>query len=252
MAVPLMDHHSLATISLVGTCLDVLGTLYLAYDLLGGQHGPLRLITRVVTYSFVFGVGYGIGLGVYFGIVCGLAIGSTVAMELNRAARGLEHYSLPWEGVFAAIRGTAFAAGLYPATGMRFAVAFAMLNTAGQIVAYGRGTRPAMDYTASGRPRMTRRQFWRTLERAAGYVVAALFCSALVHHVEHTWAFAVRVGLVVGLVTGLGQMLNPFIEYYADHLPERRLGAFGIALILCGFLMQSVQFWVALLDVKVK
>src|SRR2546422_3646844 len=29
--------------SITGTCLDVLGSLYLAYDLLGGQHGPLRL-----------------------------------------------------------------------------------------------------------------------------------------------------------------------------------------------------------------
>ena len=46
-----MDHHTLAAISITGTCLDVLGTLYLAYDLLGGQHGPLRLLTRAVTYS---------------------------------------------------------------------------------------------------------------------------------------------------------------------------------------------------------
>ena len=41
-----MDHHTVAAISIAGTCLDVLGSLYLAYDLLGGQHGPLRLLTR--------------------------------------------------------------------------------------------------------------------------------------------------------------------------------------------------------------
>jgi hypothetical protein len=58
-----MDHHTVAAISITGTCLDVLGSLYLAYDLLGGQHGPLRLLTRAVTYSIVFGVGYGLGLG---------------------------------------------------------------------------------------------------------------------------------------------------------------------------------------------
>src|SRR5208282_4938825 len=55
---PSMDHHTVAAVSIAGTCLDVLGTLYLAYDLLGGQHGPLRLLTRMVTYSIVFGVGY--------------------------------------------------------------------------------------------------------------------------------------------------------------------------------------------------
>ena len=45
----------------------MLGSLYLAYDSLGGQHGPLRLLTRAVTYSVVFGVGYGLGLGLWFG-----------------------------------------------------------------------------------------------------------------------------------------------------------------------------------------
>jgi hypothetical protein len=105
-----MDHHTLAAISISGTCLDVLGSLYLAYDLLGGQHGPLRLLTRAVTYSVVFGVGYGLGIGLAFGLVAGIATGVTVAIELNRAARGLDHYSLTWEGFFSAIRGSAFAA----------------------------------------------------------------------------------------------------------------------------------------------
>jgi len=41
--------------TLRGSGLDVLGSLYLAYDLLGGRHGPLRLLTRAVTYSVVFG-----------------------------------------------------------------------------------------------------------------------------------------------------------------------------------------------------
>jgi len=39
-----MDHHTVAVVSLTGTCLDVLRSLYLAYDLLAGQHGPLRLL----------------------------------------------------------------------------------------------------------------------------------------------------------------------------------------------------------------
>jgi hypothetical protein len=44
--------------------------------------------------------------------------------------------------------------------------------------------------------------------------------------------------------------VNPYIEYYADTLPERWLGAFGIGLILCGFALQSVQYWLALFDVR--
>ncbi len=229
----------------------MLGSLYLAYDLLGGQHGPLRLLTRAVTYSIVFGVGYGLGLGLFFGLAAGVATGITVSIELNRAARGLPHHSLPWEALFSAIRAAGFAAGLYRRVGVRFALAFAVLITAGQVFAYFRGMRPALDYSASRRPRLTRRQFRGTALRTAGYVVAALISSALIHHLEHAGSFAIRVGLVTGLVTGVGITVNPFIEYYADKLPERRLGAFGIGLILCGFALQSLQYWLALFDVRV-
>jgi len=244
-----VDHHTVALVSITGTCLDVLGSLYLAYDLLGGQHGPLRLLTRAVTYSVVFGIGYGLGLGLFFGLSSGIATGITLAIELSRAARGLDHYSLPWEELFSAIRGLAFGAGLYRILGFGFAIAFAILITVGQVFAYSRGMRPALDYEASRRPRLTRRHFWGIVVRTVGYTVTALICSAFIHHVDHAWSFAIRVGLVTGIVTGVGVTFNPYIEYYADNLPERRLGAFGIALIFCGFALQSLQYWLSLLDV---
>lgn len=244
-----MDHHTLAAVSITGTSIDVLGSVYLAYDLLGGQHGPLRLLTRAVTYSIVFGIGYGLGLGLLCGVAAGITTGITLAIEFSRASRGLEHYSLPWEGVFSAIRGVGFGVGLYRVVGFQFAFAFAVLITIGQIVAYSRGMRPSIDYVAARRPRLTRSRFWGTVIRTVGYIASALICSIFIHHVEHAWAFAIRIGLVTGLVTGVGATVNPFIEYYADNLPERRLGAFGIGLILCGFALQSVQYWLALFDV---
>jgi hypothetical protein len=246
-----MNHHTVAAISIAGTFLDVLGSLYLAYDLLGGQHGPLRLLTRAVTYSIVFGIGYGLGLGLFFGICAGITTGVTISIELNRAARGLPHYSLPVEALCAAVRGVGFGAGLDRILGFRYALAFAILITAGQIVAYSRGMRPATDYAANRRPRITRRQFWGTVERTLGYILTALICNLVAQRIEHPWSFAIRVGVVTGIVTGIGVTFNPFIEYFADHLPERRLGAFGIALILCGFALQSLQYWLALLDVHV-
>ena len=243
-----MDHHTVAAVSIAGSCLDVVGSLYLAYDLLGGQHGPLRLLTRIVTYSIIFGVGYGLGLGSFFGLTAGGAIGTTAAIELNRVARGLKHYSLPWEGGFSAIRAAGFGVGLYPIVGLEYVTAFAILITVGQIFGYSRGISPTMDYGASRRPRLTRRQFWGSVVRTFGYAAAALICSALVHHVN--WSFSIRVGLVTGIVTGAGQTITPYIEYYADSLPERWLGVFGIGLILCGFALQSLQYWLALFDVR--
>jgi hypothetical protein len=119
------------------------------------------------------------------------------------------------------------------------------------VVAYIRGIRPALDYAATGRPRITRRHAWAILVRTLGYTATALLCSAFVQHVEHAWLFAIRVGLVTGVVTGIGGAVIPLIEYFADNLPERRLGAFGIVLIFLGFTLQSFQYWLAVLDVRV-
>jgi hypothetical protein len=246
-----MDHHTVASISIAGSCLDVLGSLYLAYDLLGGQHGPLRLLTRAVTYSIIFGLGYGFGLGLIFGVAAGLATGVTFAIELNRMSVHQDHYALPWEALFSAIRATAFGAALYPQVGFRFAAFYAILLIAGQAIAYRRGVRPSLNYSATRRPRFSRAGAEATVIRTVGYIAAALLCSAVVRHVDHPWIFATRLGLVTGLVTGLGMAFSPYVEYYADNLPERRLGVFGIGLMFCGFALQSLQYWLAVFDVHV-
>ena len=106
------------------------------------------------------------------------------------------------------------------------------------------------NYSASRRPRFSRRQSVGTVIRTVGYIATALICSAFIHHVDHPWAFAIRVGLVTGIVTGVGGTLTPYVEYYSDNLPERRMGVFGIGLILCGFALQSLQYWLALFDVR--
>lgn len=248
-----MDHHTVAAISIAGSSLDVLGSVYLAYDLLGGEHGPLRVLTRAVTYSIIFGLGYGCGLGLIFGIATGAATGFSLAVELNRAARAAPHLSLFWEAVLSALRGFAFAAGLYRMVGFQFAVAFGVLITLGQIVAYSQGVRPAMDYDARlGKLRMSRRTLTASLMRTIGYIAAALVCSAFVQHLEHPWAIALRIGFVTGIVTTVGLLVSPFVESFADGLPARIMGAFGIGLIFVGFTLQSVQYWLALFDVPLR
>ncbi len=246
-----MDHHTVAAIAIAGSCLDVLGSLYLAYDLLGGPHGPLRLLTRAVTYSILFGLGYGLGLGLVFGVASGLALGVTIAIELNRTSKRQDHYSLRWEALFSAIRASAFSAALYPQVGLRFAILYGVLLTGGQIVAYSRGVRPSLSRTTSGGRRFTRVLLGSTVLRTAGYIAAALLCSAVVRHVEHPWLFATRLGVVTGLVTGFGMAFSPHVEHYADNIPARRMGVLGVALMFCGFALQSLQYWLAVFDVRV-
>ena len=136
--------------------------------------------------------------------------------------------------------------------GFRFAILYAVLLTAGQVVAYLRGVRPALIYSTTRRgPMFKRLLISSTLLRAAGYIAAALLCSAVVRHVEHPWLFALRLGGVTGLVTGVGMAFSPYVEYYADNLPQRRMGVVGIGLMFCGFALQSVQYWLAVFDAHV-
>ena len=93
-----MDKHTLALISILGSSLDVLGALYLAYDLLGGEHGPLRTLTRAVTYAVLFGTGYGIALGPVFGLASGVAL-STFATVSRCVNWGLRSPDQLWRAI---------------------------------------------------------------------------------------------------------------------------------------------------------
>ena len=81
------DHRTVAVISLGGTALNLLGGLYLTYDLFGEKHGPLRTLTRAVTYGVLFFIGYVIFLPVRFSVLAALGAGGTLAIEFSRAAR---------------------------------------------------------------------------------------------------------------------------------------------------------------------
>src|SRR5258706_16405819 len=83
----MIDKHTIALISIIGCSLDLLGAMYLAYDLLGGEHGPLRTLTRAVTYGGLFGVGYGLGLGPIFGLGGGATGGVTLRWGVFGGAR---------------------------------------------------------------------------------------------------------------------------------------------------------------------
>ena len=242
-----LDVHTLALISIVGNTLDVLGALYLAYDLLGGEHGPLRTLTRGVTYGVLFGFGYGVALGPRFGLATGLAHGITLAWEYSRASKGRPKSGFWYDTAMSAIRGIGFALGAAWLYGWTFGIMFGLFSTAGQAVAYRFGIRPSQDYQPANRPRVTKFQLLAALNRTVGYAVAG-YVSALAAQL-HSSALTVglKAGLTIGLVTAIAGAFTPFVEWRADRIPAKRMGVFGVGLILIGFTMQSVQYWVALL-----
>jgi hypothetical protein len=248
----MIDKHTLALICIVGNCLDVLGALYLAYDLLGGEHGPLRTLTRGVTYGALFGGGYGLALGPVFGLASGVTHGITLASEFSRASRHLPKPGFWYDVAMSAIRGAGFALGAAYLYGGIFGVTFGALSAVGQVLGYRAGIRPTVDYQPATRPRMTKLQFFAAVNRTVGYAFAGYISALVAHQQASALSVGVKAGLVVGVVTAIAGSCTPFVEWIADHVPEKRMGVFGVGLIIAGFSLQSVQYWLALLDVSVR
>ena len=247
-----IDKHIVALISIIGSSLDVLGALYLAYDLLGGEHGPLRTLTRVVTYGVLFGTGYGIALGPVFGLASGLAHGITLGWEYSRASRHEPESGFWLNTAMSAIRGCGFAVGAAYSFGAPFGITFGALSTAGQAIAYQIGIRPTVGYKPATRPRVTRFQLLAAANRTVGYAITGYVSSLVAQHREHAIAVGLKAGLAIGLVTAIAGAFTPFVEWTADHVPEKRMGVLGVGLILIGFTLQSAQYWAVLLDVNLR
>jgi hypothetical protein len=60
------------------------------------------------------------------------------------------------------------------------------------------------------------------------------------------------LGAAAGTVGALVGLFSTVIEWWIDNLPERWLGVLGLGLILVGMVLQSVQYWVVVLDVSVR
>jgi len=151
-----------------------------------------------------------------------------------------------------AIRGCGFAVGAAYSFGTAFGITFGVLSTAGQMVAYRVGIRPTAGYKPAMRPRLTRFQLLAGANRTAGYTAAGFLSSLVAHERAHAIAVGLKAGLAIGMVTVIFSSCTPFVEWAADHVPERRMGVIGVGLILIGFTLQSVQYWATLLDVGVR
>ena len=151
-----------------------------------------------------------------------------------------------------AIRGVGFGLGAAYVYGGAFGAAFGALSTMGQVIGYRVGIRPSLDYQPATRPRLTKYQFLAVVNRTVGYIVAGYVSALVAQQRANALSVGVRAGLGIGVVTAIANTCTPFIEWGADHVPQKTMGVLGIGLILVGFALQSVQYWLALLDVSVR
>ncbi len=255
-----MDHHLIALFALIGMGLNLLGGVFLAYDLFGRRLGALRALLRALLYCFLFVGLYSIALDLRFALVAGIGLGLTLTYELGRMGSSGKEMARPqsWRGFFslnrqqiglALLRGFFLGAGAAWAFSIDFGILFGLFTGAALIVGYWLGFSPSQGFEYSTRPHLSRIKLLGACVRAIVLALAAALTNWIKPIGAQTFEFSLRYGVFVGLAGLLFGTLTGFTEWYTDNLPERRLGLFGICLIICGVILQSVQYWVSLLDV---
>ena len=248
----IVSQRTLAILALSGTFSDLLGGLYLAYELLGGARGPLRTMTRAVTYGLVFAGLYTAGLGIPFGLIAGAGLGILLGIEF-----GLDPTRRPrWVSLmFAVARATVFGVAGGVDRGPEFGLLFGVLTAVVLVATYWMRFSVAGEYQARAsmhwllRRDVALNQAVRASLTALGFGIVAAVTGA---GAAASTLAALRFFLVVfavGLVAGTA---SPHVEAWAERMPTRRMGTVGIALIVLGLQLQSVQYWVTLLGITVR
>jgi len=225
-------------LSLAGVILDALGGLYLAYDLLGGKNGPLRTVTKSVSYGLMFGSAYAVPLGLWFGLAGLLVSGPALSIEIGR--RNVREVHPLFEAVaFGLLRAVSFGAAGWLSKDLWFGVNFGIFCAVGFVAAYLVVGPPAD--TSVGHLRIDKPVLKRAAFRGVSIGLAAVLSGAI-HKESHTLSYGAEVGVVTGLSSGILVAIAPAVEAWVDNLPDRRLGGYGAILVLIGSLFQTLQY----------
>ena len=244
-----VDHRVIDIFALSGAVLDALGGLYLAYDLLGGKYGPLRTLTRCTTYAIPYGLGYAL-IGRWFGVIGCVLMGPITGFEQSRRAR--EGREAKFEStLFAVLRGVAFAIASWSSASPAFAVVFGLLCAIFLILAYRLAGSPGDVWVEQAKPHISK-VTWVVFASRGFAVGASSIVAGAVTGTPGEFALGLKIGLVAGSLSGLTNAFGPLVEWWADNLSPRRLGAFGTILLLIGFCLQSVQYVLPLFNVPIR
>jgi hypothetical protein len=241
----------IAELSLVGMGPDALGGCYLAYDLLGGKRGPLRMIARAAGYVTLCFIGYVLVVGVRYAIVAASGMGILLGIEFRIARMNpsdRERHRIVV--LFGFQRGLVLGLAGISVAGPLFGAVFGRLSGAGLTISYLLGVAPTQDYEAESKPHISGHKMLASLWRAVAVGIAGIVAGVLNAPTTYWILFGLKLGLAAGNVNALVGLFCPAIERWTENLPERRLGVAGLGLIFVGMTLQSIQYWIVVFELS--
>jgi hypothetical protein len=242
-----MDNHLAAVITVIGMTCDVLGGLYLAYDLLGGENGPLARLTKIVNYSVLMILLFLFPMGLKFSLIVGAAFGTALGLHFDRIGKNIPDTNKFLLGV-AALRaiatGIAVTLNATPVLAIVIAVAvFAMSYLLPKF-----RISPVAVYQSAKKPQLNFKQLIIAGVLAGTAIAVGVFGASITGGDKSTIHFAVTFGITFGMAVMVVTTVSPLVEWYSDHLPPKSFGTAGIILFIRGFIIQAIPSIATIFD----
>ncbi len=293
----MLNQRVVGSILLFGQVLDLLGGLYLAYDLFGGTKGPLRRLTEIITYIAAALAVYGSGVAAIFSLISiynprliatfgfGAALGGAVGLAAGGGIGGGfgYAYNLKYQrryimrssrqrmiyavvvGLVTGLTGYGFfglAAMLeadHLAPGQTVVIAFVFSLANGVLFASMLArllVRRLSEAEQGQKPPFDRVGFLAGVVTGAlvGIIIAVgywlIYTPSVLTVILLATGGAVVAALGVGLFLGGVQGLEWRIGRFSSG--GRRLGIFGASLVLIGFGLQSLQYYLMIFAIQLR
>ncbi|MBA3858040.1 MAG: hypothetical protein C0507_14140 [Cyanobacteria bacterium PR.3.49] len=243
-----MDEHIAAVITVIGMTCDVMGGLYLAYDLLGGENGPLARLTKIVNYSVLLVLLFLTTMGLKFALIVGIAFGTALGLHFDRAGKGIPDTSKFLLGT-AVLRGSAITGAVALKENYILGLTMGILVFAMSLVLPKMKISPSMLYHSAKKPQLTWKQVLIALALMAIATGSGLLGASIAHGDAQTITFVFKFGLTFGFAIFVVSTVSPLIEWYSDHLPPQTFGTAGVILFIVGFLIQAIPSVATIFDV---
>ena len=242
----ILSNYESAAITIIGMTMDSVGGLYLAYDLLGGQDGPLSQLTRIVNYSLLFFIIFLFGWNLKLALIGGIGLGTATAFHMRRIGHDEKETPL-FLFLIALLRGVT----------LFLAISCVMSRIAAVVAGSGLflisfllplfNMSPKIWYQPGIKPTFNKKKI--VFSFIAGLIIAALISSGeFLGGDKQAFYGTLRTSLVVTFGVMIITVFAPTIEWWADNVPDKRMGYIGVILFLSGFAVQSIPSMITLLS----